>query len=73
MAEDKKINHRPPKERRIDPDNLKEPFYSIYEVADLMKLHHKTIRRMINAGELPAKKYGGQWRIKRDDLRRFID
>ena len=63
-------NHRPPKERKIDAE-LQDDFYTIYEVADLLKFHHKTIRRMIASGELPAKKYGKEWRIKKADLERF--
>lgn len=65
-----KLNHRPPKERKI-AEELRDDFYTIYEVAELLKFHHKTIRRMIASGELPAKKYGKEWRIKRADLERF--
>lgn len=63
-------NHRPPKERKIT-EELQDDFYTIYEVADLLKFHHKTIRRMITSGELPAKKYGKEWRIKKADLEQF--
>lgn len=73
MTEAKRPNHRPPKERKIDPHALTDDFYTIYEVADLLKLSDRTIQRMIKAGELPAKKYGGGWRIKADDLKQFLD
>lgn len=69
---EKKPNHRPPKERKID-EELQDDFYTIYEVADMMKLHHKTIRRMISNGDLPASKVGRQWRIKKADLERFTE
>ncbi len=69
---EKKPNHRPPKERKIN-DELQDDFYTIYEVADMMKFHHKTIRRMIASGELPAKKYGKAWRIMKADLKRFTE
>lgn len=70
----KKPNHRPPKPKIVEPGTLGgSTYYTIYEVAALMKLHHTTIRRMIKAGELPAKKYGRQWRIKEDDLQRFTN
>lgn len=64
---EKRPNHRPPKPRVIG-EPLEDEFYSIYEVADLLKLHHNTIRRMIKAGKLPAKKYGKDWRIRKADL-----
>lgn len=70
----KKPNHRPPKPKVIELASLNQAtYYTIYEVAALMKLHHTTIRRMIKSGELPAKKYGRQWRIKEDDLQRFTN
>lgn len=67
-------NHRPPKERAIDPGaELDRSFYTTAEVSELLKLHENTIRRMIRSGLLPAKKYGKQWRIKVEDLFRFTD
>lgn len=72
-TETRKPNHRPPKERAIDPASLDRSFYTLYEVADLLKLHHNTIRRMIKAGKLPAKKYGRGYRIRVEDLLQFTD
>lgn len=66
-----KPNHRPPKDRNIDQDALTRSYYTVYEVAELLKFHHQTIRRMIRAGELPAKKLGKEWRIKKEDLEVF--
>jgi excisionase family DNA binding protein len=40
------------------------PSLSVYEVADLFGLSHKTIRNMIRDGKLPAAKIGQQWRIR---------
>ena len=66
-----KPNHRPPKERIIEPEALNRNYYTIFEVADLLQFHHQTIRRMIRSGELPAKKLGKEWRIKKEDLEAF--
>lgn len=66
-----KPNHRPPKERVIEPEALNRNYYTIFEVADLLQFHHQTIRRMIRSGELPAKKLGKEWRIKKEDLEAF--
>lgn len=68
---EKRPNHRPPKERAISPDDLEKDYYTIYQVAELLSFHHQTIRRMINSGELPAKKYGKEWRIRKMDLEQF--
>ena len=62
-----KYNHRPPKPRVLETE-LDRDYYTIYEVADLLKLHHTTIRRMIKSAELPAAKVGKQWRIRKADL-----
>lgn len=64
-------NHRPPKQRAVDPESLDRSFFTIYEVAEMLNFHHNTVRRMIKTGELPAKKYGREWRIRVDDLQRF--
>lgn len=49
-----------------------EPSYSPTEAAGLLKVHKLTIRRRINAGELPARKIGRQWRIPAAALRQFM-
>ena len=59
--------HRPPKPRRIR-EEMNKDFFSIYETAELLGLHHNTIRRMIKSGELPAHQFGRTWRINRADL-----
>jgi excisionase family DNA binding protein len=45
----------------------------IKEVAALLKLAEKTVYAMAQAGEIPAFKIRGQWRIKRAELDRWID
>jgi len=42
---------------------LEEKFYTIDQIADLLGMHHKTIRKFINEGKLGARKVGKQWRI----------
>ena len=67
---EKRPNHRPPKARKID-EPLDRDYFTIYEVADLLGLHHNTIRRAIKAEELPAKKYRRVWRIRKTDLEKY--
>lgn len=65
-------NHRPPKTRRID-EALTKDYYTIYEVADLLHFHHKTIRRAIKGGQLKATQFNNrEWRINKGDLEEFI-
>lgn len=46
---------------------------TIKEVAVLLKLAEKTVYAMAAAGEIPAFKIRGQWRIKRTELDRWMD
>ncbi|MEB2283597.1 MAG: DNA-binding protein [Polyangiaceae bacterium UTPRO1] len=46
---------------------------TIKEVAALLKLAEKTVYAMAQAGEIPAFKIRGQWRIKRADLDQWIE
>jgi len=46
---------------------------TIKEVAALLKLAEKTVYAMAAAGEIPAFKIRGQWRIKRIELDQWID
>lgn len=49
-----------------------EDFYTIDKVAEILDLHHKTIRKFIKEGKLKANKVGKQWRISTNALDRFI-
>ncbi len=51
---------------------MEQKFYTIYEVADLLGLHHKTVRGFIADGRLNAVKAGKQWRIAKADLDSFM-
>jgi len=52
---------------------LEEKFYTIDQIADLLGMHHKTIRKFINEGKLGARKVGKQWRISGHDLSTFME
>jgi len=41
---------------------------NIDEIAVMLSLHPRTIRRYLKAGTLKGTKIGGEWRIKRSDL-----
>ena len=42
--------------------------YSIGDAADLLGVHHTTLRRAISSGDLKAAQLGRAWRISRQDL-----
>lgn len=67
MTEEKRPNHRPNKPLTTNV-KLKDQFYTIYEVADILKVHHTTIRRAIKDNRLKAIKIGTEWRIKKEDI-----
>jgi len=50
----------------------KEEYYTIEEVAKMLKVVYLTVYRWIHDGKLKAYKVGKQYRIKNKDLERFI-
>lgn len=52
---------------------MQEKFYTIDKVAEMLGMHHKTIRKFIAEGRLRANKVGKQWRISGHDLSIFVE
>ncbi|MFA5124747.1 MAG: helix-turn-helix domain-containing protein [Patescibacteria group bacterium] len=47
--------------------------YTTQEVADILKVHQRTIFRYIKSGKIKASKIlGREWRIKKEDLDKLI-
>ena len=53
-------------------DMTQEQYYSIEEVAKMLKVAYLTVYRWIQSGRLISKKAGKQYRIKKENLERFI-
>lgn len=53
---------------RVENIQLEDDFYSIEELAKILKVHPNTIRNNIKKGKINAKKYGEQWRIRKSDI-----
>lgn len=51
---------------------MEEKYYTITQVAEMLNLHHKTIRNFINSGKLNASRMGKQWRVTQEDLDLFV-
>jgi len=47
-------------------------YLTIDQVAELLNVSAKTIRRLVRRSELPGFKVGGQWRIKRADIDEWV-
>jgi excisionase family DNA binding protein len=47
--------------------------YTAQEVAEALKLHPYTIRRLCREGKIPAFKFGGQWRFKKEDIEKWTN
>ncbi|EKQ57982.1 MULTISPECIES: helix-turn-helix domain-containing protein [unclassified Clostridium] len=52
---------------------MENQFYTIDKIAEILGMHHKTIRKFITEGKLPASKVGKQWRISGHDLSLFME
>ena len=42
------------------------------EIAKELKVHERTVRRLLNKGKLKGSKIGGSWRISRDNLNEYL-
>jgi len=50
-----------------------ERFYTVYEIAKILKVHWQTVLDFIRSGRLKAFKLGRGYRIEEKDLRKFIE
>jgi len=48
-------------------------FYTTEEVADILKVHVKTVREMIKSKRLQAVKVGKEYRITDDQIRQYVE
>ncbi|MCX6702917.1 MAG: helix-turn-helix domain-containing protein [Candidatus Wolfebacteria bacterium] len=54
---------------------MKNPIetYTVEEVAQALKLHPYTIRRLSREGKIPAFKFGGQWRFDKKQIDKLMN
>ena len=64
----KRPNHRPRMELKTEGIRLEDEYYTIEELAKLLKVHKNTIRNAIKDGRIKAEKFGQQWRIRKKDI-----
>lgn len=46
-------------------------FVTVSRVAKVIGFSERTIRRMMESGQLPARKFGSEWRMHRDDFEKL--
>ena len=46
---------------------------TVKEVADYLRMGLLTVYKLIQTGKIPAFKIGKQWRIKKEDLEKYIE
>jgi len=47
--------------------------YSTEEVAEKLNIHTTTVLKLINEGELPAKKVARKWRVTENQLKKYLE
>jgi excisionase family DNA binding protein len=52
---------------------MQDEILTLQDVADLLKVHPKTVYTMAQRGEIPCFKVRGQWRFQRTDLAEWIE
>lgn len=52
---------------------LKITFYDIKQVAKILGISTRTVHTYIKDEKIKAKKIGGKWKIKEDDLKEYLD
>lgn len=51
---------------------MTDQILTVKEVADYLKVNQRTVYRMASSKKIPAFKVGGSWRIKLEELERWI-
>lgn len=52
---------------------MKEKYYSVEQISEMLNIHPKTIQRYIREGKLRAGKIGKSWRVTGHDLSVFME
>ena len=52
---------------------MSEEILTNREVADLLKLHPKTVNKLAIAGKLPAYRIGRQWRFRKSEVLKLLE
>lgn len=48
-------------------------FFTLGEIAKMLKLNQQTLRRYVREGKLKAARFGREYRVREDDLNEFYE
>jgi len=48
------------------------PVLTAEEAARYLRLHVKSVHRLVKEGKIPGRKVGGRWRFHRDELEKWL-
>ncbi len=51
----------------------RQKYYTIPDLAEMFGVHSRTIRRLIDDGEIQAFRVGAQWRVSSEQLDNYIE
>ena len=57
----------------MDEADFVDIFYTVRELADMLKVSQKTIYRLVESGDLLPHRIGGQLRFRKEDIESFLD
>jgi excisionase family DNA binding protein len=57
--------------KRMD-NHLSQKYLTARDVAELLKVEERTVRRYADRGELPGYKVMGKWRFDPEEIQRYI-
>ncbi len=52
---------------------MNDEFYTLREVAKLLKVSYMTVFRWVKSEKIPAYKFEKQYRVSKEDLEKFIE
>ncbi len=52
---------------------LSRPFFTVHEIAELLKVSEATVRSWVHDGELRAARFGREFRVAARDLEAFVE
>ena len=56
----------------VQPSFARSRFFTVGEVADTLRVSNMTVYRLIESGELPAVRIGKSFRLREDDVDRYL-
>jgi excisionase family DNA binding protein len=56
----------------VQPNESRSRFVTVAEVADQLRVSNMTVYRLVQSGELPAVRIGRSYRIREDDVDKYL-